>query len=189
MAGLQRRTAILRTLSPGDAQGQPGLLAIPPIALIANLVTVANQGYFSRFVPEEDMFVTKISFICTVLDVADPAVDVGIYDASTATPTRLASKGSTTGLLTATGVKTVTLPTPVLLTAGNVYAAAFTSASAAVATIQAHNVNAAAILGLFGGSFPASYAMIAAAMLPLPAGPVTVNSATNTNVLLAVRTD
>jgi hypothetical protein len=103
--------------------GQPGLWVLyPPINASGGLT--ANRAYMTRFMCPRAMTITKIAFCLTTAATADDPCDVGIYS-PTNPLTRLVSAGSQSGLLnSALGVKQVTI-TPISLTAGQVYYAAF----------------------------------------------------------------
>lgn len=187
MGGLERRTAILKTLSPGAlAQGYPGILTGPYFGFATNLTSVANRAFFARFVPEEDMFVTKISYVVSTLDAGDPTVQVGIYNGTTLA--RLGASTAASGIVTSTGVKTQAIVTPFLLTAGTVYYGAIVSPGA-THVIQARNVNAATVYTIFGATVPNLGAGVMAAAAPLPDPAVISTGNNNECPMLAIRTD
>jgi len=83
----------------------------------------STRAYFVRFACPKSQAVTKISFFVTTAASVDDPCDVGIYD-SAATPNRLGSSGSTSGLLNSTGLKQAALTAPVALVQGQIYYAA-----------------------------------------------------------------
>lgn len=187
MGGVERRRALIQGVSPGWSQGQPGLIAGPPAGQINAFTLAANLGYFSRFVAEEELAVTKIAFVVSTLDAANPTVDVGIYDATTLQ--RLGSSGAVAGFLNATGLAVVSLTATTTIPAGTVCYAALSSNSASVAVVQGRSANTATNWLMFGGTPPNLMAAQKAAAHPLPASVDPLATTTNTVPLLAVRTN
>lgn len=105
------------------ANGQRGMYAPDPLANggQGTTVLVANRALFARLRPERDWLAKSIAFGVTVAATADDAVDVGIFSVVNRVLVRLGSLGATTGRLNTTGVKEITLPTPITLQAGRVY--------------------------------------------------------------------
>jgi hypothetical protein len=104
------------------------------------------------------MLIQAIGFRVTTASGTDDACDVGLYSAAGA---RLVSSGALTGYLNSTGQKTVPV-TPTLLTAGQVYYAALSTAS--TASVRHGTVLADA----FGSAIPAVESGYAASNHPLP---------------------
>lgn len=156
-------------LLAGRENAQPGLLA--PTSRGWNWgqrAVQVNQAYLSRVVPTRQIVVSKIAFVVGTAASVDDAVDVGIYDQALA---RLVSTGSTAGQLNTTGVKVLTLPTPVTLDAGRVYYAAFAAAlggTAAVLVGAAYGTWPEAGL-LFGNTAGVADSGTRGSALPLPA--------------------
>jgi hypothetical protein len=159
----------------GVDSGQAGLYIPYPIPNNSGLL-VASRGYVVRFVAPRSMTVSKIAFMVATAATADDPCDVGIYSGAA---TRLGSSGSQSGLLNSLGLKTVTLPTPVNLIAGQTYYAAFaygaaggTAATLTVTSVSANFCNA------FGALPPYIEQSFNNAAFPLPAtfataGPIT----------------
>lgn len=104
--------------------GQAGMIAPSTGGIYAaqgSIALTASRAYLARFVPSRTFSATVIAFVCSTAAGADDAVDVGLYDSAYG---RLVSAGATTGKLTGTGLKTVTVAATTLQ-AGNVYYAAF----------------------------------------------------------------
>lgn len=191
MAGLQRRTAILKTLYPGASCGYPGQGPKFPfdMGITNSPAWTANRSLLVRFVPEEDMLVTKISFHLSTLDAGDPGVAVAIYGPDSASPLPLlATSGSLTGVATSTGIKTLALTVPPLLIAGSVYYLALSSASA-VMVVQSFSANGAINLTFFGATAPNLMAGVVGANHPPVTGVTLATGANNEVPLLIARTD
>lgn len=78
----------------------------------------SGRGYVSRFVPQESVSLTKIAFRVETAASTDQPLEIAIYD-DASPPNRLATTGKVSGLLNATGNKTVAIA--VALEKGNVY--------------------------------------------------------------------
>jgi len=159
-------SAITRNLKPYDRDvSQAGVYCVSPSAPISvsTLAWSANQARFTRFSPSRALTVTSLSFEVTTLDAADPAVDVGIYNASLA---RLVSSGATTGIVTSTGVKNIAV-TATSLTPGSVYYAALSCASA-TPVFRVVNWVGATAAQLFGSTAPQIETFLMASAHPLP---------------------
>lgn len=186
MGQIDRSRAALQGLAPGLAMGLPGIVAGPPFGVMSTMGLGLNTTYYARFVPEEDMRITRLNFIVTTFDAANPAVDLAIYDATTLG--KLGSIGAPqTGILNSNGTKSLSLSSPTFVAAGTPCYAALGSASNGIAVILARVLNNAFTTQLFGASPPNLYGGNEAAM-PTPA---TANpSGTSPNLpWLIVRTD
>lgn len=187
MGGVERRTAIFNTKYPGPGQGFPGVWVEPPFAAgISNLTVTANRAYYLRWVPEEALTVTKISVYVSTLDGANPNSEAAIYNSA---GTKVASSGAVAGVVNNTGVRTASLTSSYTVVPGDVYYIGFSTASAAVAVIQTHTLNMAALGQTFGGAIPNIMFGIEAAAQPLPNTMTLVAGANNEWPLMCVRTD
>ena len=100
---------------PFYAQAGP-LVPDVPLAVISGTSWTANRVYGSRFVLPSDFLVTTITFRETTVGTGN--MDAGIYNSSSV---RLASAGSTAGKKGANSFQTLTLTSPITLTAGTIY--------------------------------------------------------------------
>ena len=109
----------------GVDSGQAGFYApaLGPFAVQRNLALTANRAYLIRVVCPRSMTISRLGFVVGVAASVDDPCDVGIYAANGIS--LLGSAGSTLGRLNTTGAKTVNLLTPIPLTQGQVYYAAF----------------------------------------------------------------
>lgn len=166
--------------SAGREMGQPGIIAPSQYTGFAGSVWTANQCRVSRFVPSRDLTVTKIAFSVTSADAANPATDVGIYDASGA---KIVASTAATGIVNSTGVKAVTIAAT-NLEAGTVYYAAISCAGAP--TISCASLTSANVAELFGATVPNVIGGTLTASHPLPSSIASVGGGT-APPLLAVR--
>lgn len=147
------------------------------------ITVTASRGYYGRFVPSEDLVASKIAFIVSTAAGSNDNVDVGIYDS---TGTRLTSAGSTAGLLTPSGRKTLSF-TPVTLRAGKVYYAAIAAGpvGTTAAIIVGAGWNENSIPTIMGASLPDIACGVVNAF-PLGAGPVALLNTSPSVALLGV---
>ncbi len=151
-------------------------------------VMTANRAYYLRFVPKRNRLVRAISFILQVAASVNDEVCVGIYDASM---NRIATSGAVTGKLNAGGVpvrQEVTLTSPVLLEAGNVYYAALSQGTIGGTAAQVLLVSTgSAGSSLRGATWGLAEVMIQGTAHPLPSTATPVfNTSSNPGVLLGV---
>lgn len=182
---------VLAQSGNNDRAGQYGMPQLPCAVTTLNPI---NRAYFTRFVAERDMTITKMAFGVSGNAASDDACDVGIYDA---TLTRLGSAGATTGHLNSTGVKEIPLSGSVALVGGRVYYAAFSMATpgGAAATVGALSISNGQFFGtLFGAEGsgaatvqPDAEMLFLSAGHPLGAGPITPTGQSNSNPLLALK--
>lgn len=177
---------LLAASQPGQAAAQPGFVAGPTFGALSTLTLVANQAYLARFVPDAPVTLTKVSFQVTTQDAADPNVSVAIYDALTLA--RLAVSATAAGSLNTTGVKTVSLVTPVAVGSRRVLYVAISSNTAGVAVIRSGVAGNAALLAVFGATAPNNFALEQAAAHPLP-NPIVPVAGGSDFALLFPRTD
>lgn len=168
--------------------GQTGMYAPSGTGYgVTTQAVAANTARLSRFVPDEDMTVTKIGFAVTAVsigNVADVEVDVAIYSSSLA---RLVSSGATAGKVLTTGQKSVDI-TSTTLTAGTVYYIALSvgSIGTTTASLAAASYGGAGGPRMFGTANGIWEVDSATTSHPLP-NPITVAGSSTTGWLLAVR--
>lgn len=182
-----RLTAAPGVGGPGLDHDQPGFYA-PALGPFANQVAgalVATRAYALRVVCPKSQTISKIGFVVATGATADDPCDVGIFNAGGTV--LLGSSGSTLGRLNSVGVKTVNLQTPVLLTQGVVYYAAFvcgaiggTSATLVLATVSQ------GVLPLMFGLIPAVELGIQQPLFPL-AAPFVPTGTPNTAPIMALQ--
>lgn len=166
----------------------PGIVPTPTAAGTAALSMTANRAWFCRFVPSRDMTITKAAVHLSTAAGSDDAVDIGIYEVSGTTLSRLVSSGATTSKLNSTpGVITVNLASTTLRTNKIYYVgmSVGTIGSTAAAVI-AHSGLAGGFGQLFGTDIPAVECGYAASSHPLPATVSSLLSTVN-NPIIALR--
>lgn len=162
--------------------GQAGMYATPGGAdTVGTQALVANQAYFSRFVPSRDMTIDTMVFSVSSASGTNDPCDVGIYDSTLGT--RIVSSGATSDKLNAgSGRKEVGI-SATTLAAGTVYYAAFAANS--TATIVTSTMGTANAVGLFGtGAGTAEY-LIKTSSYVLPTS-IATPTANAVGVLLAL---
>jgi hypothetical protein len=134
------------------------------------------------------MRITKIAFIVETAASVNDSCDVGIYDTTGA---RLASKGTTAGLLNSTGAKTVTLASPLVLKPGvAVYVAHSCGAIGGTgAVLTSRSVRTSGLSDLFGATLGTVEMGYYGSSHPLPSTLGTTPTANNSAPLLAIRED
>lgn len=149
----------------------------------------ANAGRISRFVPSRNMTIISIAYSVQAWaagDTADPAVDVGIYNA--ALTSKLASSGATAGKIATVGAKNVLLSASLALTAGTVYYAALSVGALGTSTVS---INCGTYLStgahtLFGATAGLLEVDLQTSVHPLPAA-WTVSGGSTGGPILALR--
>jgi hypothetical protein len=133
------------------------------------LAVSANNGRVVRFSPDRNMRVKGIGFHVYAAATVDDAIDVGIYDK--ALTTKMASSGSTAGLLTSTGKKRINFGSDVLLTAGETYyvAASVGTIGGTAAQLAGANYNISGISAFHGTTAGLVDAASVGTIFPLPA--------------------
>jgi hypothetical protein len=162
--------------------GQAGMAAGPLWGGTNSISGITNnRAYILRLAPSRQITATKIAYVCNGASPDNDAVDVGIYDSSLA---RLVSKGSTTGQLNSTGVKSLSISSTVL-NPGSIYYAAIAIAVATTgATLLGLNITSALGAKVFGSSAPQLEMGFQAAALPLPSTLASIDATGVTSVPL-----
>lgn len=156
------RTAIeTNSMAQFDALERRGLLEKEHFGLstptgVTTFAVVANAMRATRFVPLRDMVVRGLSWVVSVAASVDDPCAIAMLD--TNGKTKLASSGSVSGKMNATGRKDVDFTADVSLTAGHVYYPAHQNSTigGTAATVMAWslaNAFMSAIIGEGSGNF------------------------------------
>lgn len=170
----------------GHERGEAGLLA-PQIGCVGQveLGIAAKRAYAVRFVPSREMTITKIAYVVTAAATSNDKVDVGIYN-STLT-TKLVSSGETESQLNATGVRTVSVSSTVLVPGTTYYAAiGCGTVGGTAAKLAAVSFIAAGFANIFSSTVGSAIVAFQDTAIPLSAS-ITTGGALTSVPILAVR--
>lgn len=150
-------------------EGWSGILFPPHIGSDSSRTLQANAGWFARGYTVKSLTVTAIVFYVASAATANDSVDVGIFSVSAGNLVRVASSGSTAGLLNSIGRKSVAVSAA--LSAGTVYYAGVSCGALGGTAATLYGFGAASGAdGLTGSSVPNVMGVwLAAGCFPLPA--------------------
>lgn len=156
----------------GNDAGQAGIYvpASAPYCQTGAGGVVVQRGWFCRFVAPRSLRVIAARVAISVAASADDACDAGIYLYSGGFPL-LGSAGSTLGKMNAVGVREIPYRSPIQLSAGQIYSAAFAygaQGGAGVAQPVMTSTPHGNLVQLFGNALEVNEAVYANNVFPLP---------------------